>query len=263
MTKQERVWQGKSELGSIDVINEVINNSGFHHLLVNGELQSKVNLSHPADLSLRHYHYLLAEMLFVPPPQKVLLLGLGGGDLLRFFDCHFPLCSVTAMELDPVIVKVAKEFFHLPAESVRFSLAVGNALTFYEQISTSQDLIFLDVFQDAHLPAEFSEMAFFLQCKQALSEKGCLAINLIPKDAADFTGTLARLRVVFDKFTLCLTVPQHQNIIILAFNERPADLSRAALEKKATQLLGLGVDFSAVIDDLFVTNPTINDELII
>lgn len=61
-----------------------------------------------------HYFMSLAVGLQKNDQCSVLVLGLGGGALCTFILKSFPKSKVTAVDIDPAIVRIAKEFFGLP-----------------------------------------------------------------------------------------------------------------------------------------------------
>ncbi len=54
-----------------------------------GAVQSIIDLDHPDQLISPVYHAMLAPMLFVPIPKRILLLGVVGGALARYFNHRF------------------------------------------------------------------------------------------------------------------------------------------------------------------------------
>src|SRR5881394_1790526 len=46
-----------------------------------------------------------------PSPQRILILGLGGGTLPSAFQRLFPDAAIDAVEIDPAVVRVARKYF--------------------------------------------------------------------------------------------------------------------------------------------------------
>ncbi|PVD22484.1 hypothetical protein C0Q70_18298 [Pomacea canaliculata] len=73
------------------------------------------NLSIDKDyLACRHHHAMVAGLAFIPSDvisPQVLLVGLGGGPLAAFINHHFPKVQLEAVEIDPEMSKVAREWF--------------------------------------------------------------------------------------------------------------------------------------------------------
>jgi len=56
-------------------------------------------------------HHCYQAIAISDPQCKVLVLGLGGGGLCLFLHRMFPNISITAVDIDPAIVDVAKKHF--------------------------------------------------------------------------------------------------------------------------------------------------------
>lgn len=61
--------------------------------------------------------------------------------------------------------------------------------------------------------------AFLKGCRQSLSTTGHIAINLIVESEQGFMTQLAAIREAFDRQTVCVSLPEHRNVIVLAFNQ--------------------------------------------
>lgn len=225
-------------------------------------VQSALDLARPERLVLPYMQAMLSGLLFQAPPDSVLLLGLGGGDLMRFLLHHLPQSTLHAVEIDSTMVEVARNWFALP-ESGKISVQVEDAAAYLGQSRRHYDLLLVDIYGGEQLPTLFFDEAFYQHCHERLRDSGMLALNLLTDDAGSFRDILQRLRARFDRNTLCLTVPGHLNVIVLAFKQRPTGLSKPALSARAMQLWQrFGLDFDAGITELFSTNPTVDGELL-
>ena len=74
-----------------------------------GAFQSVVKLGDPRHLELSYARVLPACLAFNQNPHRVLIVGLGGGTLPRFFHSHFPEMMIDVVEIDQGAVDVAKE----------------------------------------------------------------------------------------------------------------------------------------------------------
>ena len=95
---------------------------------------------------------------------KVLIIGLGGGCLTNYLDARYPDVSLTSVEIDPDMVKVARVHFNL-SESCK--VVVGDGLKFLEENKEEKyDLII------------FSEMEKYLygHVKKFIEEEGKMII---------------------------------------------------------------------------------------
>ena len=72
-------------------------------------LQSVINIDHPEKLALKNLEYLIAVLLFIPPPKHILLLGTGGGSLVHFLRHHYPDSHLTSVDIDAELLNLMHE----------------------------------------------------------------------------------------------------------------------------------------------------------
>lgn len=226
-------------------------------------VQSVLSLNHPEQLNLPYMHAMIVGLLFqLSKPQNILMLGLGGGDLLRYLHHYLSESRVTAVEIDPAMVDVCREYFALP-KSKNIKIKIDDAMHFISKSTQCYDMIMLDIYHGTSVPTVLHNQDFYQYCSDRLSENGMLILNLLTNDADIFKHILWVLREQFDRSTLCLSVPQHMNIVVFAFKQRPTDLRLEILQAKAEKLSKqYKLNFSEWVTQLFSTNPTVDGELI-
>jgi len=87
-----------------------------------------------------------APILWLPEKRRrrILILGLGGGSVARIARALAPKAAITGVELDPEVVRLAREHFDLDALGVRVEIA--DALAWLEKARGHYDAILEDVF---------------------------------------------------------------------------------------------------------------------
>ena len=76
-------------------------------------LQSAMNLKDPAALRLLYSRYTSLGFAFRPDAKKMLIIGLGGGSIPKKAQKEFPNMEIDAVEIDPEVVKIAKDHFNV------------------------------------------------------------------------------------------------------------------------------------------------------
>ena len=76
-------------------------------------LQSAMNLKDPTALRLIYSRYTSLGFTFRPDAKKMLLVGLGGGSIPKKLNKEFPNLEIDAVELDPEVIKMAKDHFNV------------------------------------------------------------------------------------------------------------------------------------------------------
>ena len=77
-------------------------------------LQSEIHLRDPAVLPNPANRAMLAHLMFGQEPRSILLAGGGGGAIGRWFHARRPESRGDAVELDPQVIRIAREYFDYP-----------------------------------------------------------------------------------------------------------------------------------------------------
>jgi len=107
-------------------------------------VQTRMYLRDPYGPGLTYSDSAHISRLFRPEAKRILILGLGGGTLPKQFLRSYPDVVVDVVEVDPMVVQVAKKYFALP-DSDRLRIHVSDARTFVRRSSETWDLIIVDV----------------------------------------------------------------------------------------------------------------------
>lgn len=113
--------------------------------------------------------------------KSCLVLGVGGGTVIEMIMRYFPNSLITGVELDPVMVKIAREQFNLDSKIVS-KIEVCDAILWVDkQIKSSKkkkyDLIVVDLFIGALNPPEARQAGFFKKIKLLLNKNGIVLFN--------------------------------------------------------------------------------------
>ena len=234
----------------------VLENKAFRWIQTgNGNIQSAMNKEQPWQPVLPYFPVLLSALLFSTTPASCLVIGLGGGELLRYLNHHLPQTELTAMENNPAMVNIFNEYFS--TQPLRYDLLNHDIckLSHYPAMKL-YDIVFVDVFGNNRLPPCFHQQQLYDKLGQSLTDDGVLAINLVVRNENEALELLKLIRTAFNRKTLCLSVGQHMNLIVLAFKHDPQVISIAQLRTIATRLSpGLAIDFEALVDNIIVCNP--------
>eukprot|EP00494_Astrolonche_serrata_P016707 UN16878 len=77
-------------------------------------LQSVIDLKQPHRLALPNLEYLIAVLLFISTPKRILMLGTAAGSLLHFLQHHYPDSSITAVDIDAELIEKLLQMNILP-----------------------------------------------------------------------------------------------------------------------------------------------------
>ncbi|WP_052754913.1 spermidine synthase [Lampropedia cohaerens] len=142
--------------------------------------QSCMHKAQPQVLVLEYTRGLVAGLRFLDrAPQNMLLVGLGGGSIPKAVLQHFPQARLDVVEIDPVVVQTARDWFGLQS-SDRLHIATVDARVFVRQaLNRDQryDLIMLDAFDNEYVPEHLLTVEFLQQVSRLLTRDGIVAAN--------------------------------------------------------------------------------------
>ncbi len=191
----------------------------------NAVRQSAMALHTPCQLVLPYTQAMVAGLLFNNRPRRALLVGLGGGSLVRFLLQYFPHCSLDVVEIREQVAKLARAYFLLP-DLERLRIHIADGMEFVRQRpATPYDLILVDAYDHAGIAPAVVTAEFYRHCRATLGEEGVLAVNQWGRERASFRALNAALHEAFGKQLLQLPAEGASNVVTLA-QPRPIDKRR-------------------------------------
>lgn len=189
-----------------------------------GDVQSEMRLSDPDALVLAYTRALMGFALLVPRPRHIVMVGLGGGSLLKFCYRYFPHARITVLELRADVIALRAQFC-IPPDDARLSVIHADASVWLAQAHAIADVLIVDGFDRAGLPPALGSARFYSHCRRALCDGGVLAANMFSYDP-QFPAMQARLRLMFDARLCTLPGVAGNNRILFAV-KAPARLDGA------------------------------------
>lgn len=154
----------------------------------NGEevVESRVDLERPDDLLVEYTRFMFLSYIFRPDPQKVLIVGLGGGSMVHFLQRHAPKVKVDVVEIDPMIVSVADRYFGVrTGRNVKINVTDG--LEYLSTTDAKYDVIYMDAFlrpssgtDRTGVPLHLKTLNFYGEVRKRLNPDGVVVFNLNP-----------------------------------------------------------------------------------
>jgi spermidine synthase len=213
-------------------------------------IQSSMRLARPNDLELAYTRSMMAFLLFVSPPRRVLLVGLGGGSLAKYCYHRLPDAVTEVLEVNPEVVSVARQLFEVPASDARLIVRVCDAAQFIAADGAGFDAILVDGYDGESQVADLATREFYGGCRRRLERGGVLVVNLWGSDRR-FDDNVARIESAFPSATLCLPAERPGNVIVFAFRDPPAALRWDDLTRKARDLeTPYGLEFGKFVRGL-------------
>lgn len=214
--------------------------------------QSCVNQRKPREMVFAYARMMLASLLLDPTPQRILVLGLGGGTLPQALDEILPGAHIDVVELDPAVVRVAREFFGFaPSERVRIITQDGRV--FVKRAAHDgehYDLVMLDAFNGEYIPEHLMTREFLEEVRSILGPDAVLAANTFSISSL-YDHESATYAAVYGRF-YNMRSDDTGNRVVLTRNgplPEPAQLTERAAAL-ADRLAPYGVNMQRLLEQL-------------
>jgi spermidine synthase len=118
----------------------------------------------------------------IVPAKKLLVLGMGAGGSIQVTKQVVPDMEIDAVEIDPEVVRVAREFFALPQNDPRLHVHIADARPWLAEHAAKNDLVHIDLFQGGpYVPFYLTTVEFFRLVRSRMVDSGVLIVNVYDK----------------------------------------------------------------------------------
>lgn len=149
-------------------------------LLVNGVPSSHLDLADPFRLEFEYMQQMAAVLERLPAgpgPVRAVHLGAAGCALARWVHARFPGARQVAVDLDPVLVALVRDWFDLP-RSPALRLRAGDARAELATLpAAGADVVVRDVFAGDRTPAHLTTQEVVQDVVRALRPGGLYLVN--------------------------------------------------------------------------------------
>ncbi len=238
LTRSRALFTGTSEFSKMRVVQskslrtlEFIKDGGKRMR------QSVIDVTAPHVLQHPYSHAMFGSLVLRPQQDRILIVGLGGGAMIHFFNYHFPETKVDVVEIDPVVVQVAREWFGIDNDE-RNTVATADGVAHIEHAAPhTWDVIYMDAFlkptadqtTSAGIPESTVHRQFLERLRKRLKPGGLLVFHMHHK--SDAREDIDTLKAVFPNVR---QVQRRGHIVVYASGgELP---SAAEMETRATEL---------------------------
>lgn len=123
-------------------------------------------------------------------PYSVLLIGVAGGTVIKQLNRFFPnAVEIDAVEIDPAMIEVAKEYFALSDSEANIIIEEGRK--YIATTNKKYDLVLIDAFStDLYAPSHLMTKEFFTQVKTVLQPGGMMVFNVVSPEINSAGPTL-------------------------------------------------------------------------
>jgi spermidine synthase len=214
------VYRKDTPYSTLTVVDNV--GSSVRTLYLNNLAQSAMYLDGSNGAVFQYTDYFNLAFLFNPDVERVLFIGGGGFSGPKQFLEYYPDIAVDVVEVDPEVVRVAKEYFNI-VEDPRLGVFVDDGRSFLADAG-EYDVIVLDAYSKTYVPFHLMTLEFFQTIDEHLTQDGIIVSNLISSLVGDTSELLmAEYRTVGEVLpqaylfrTRSSSLSTVQNIILIA-----------------------------------------------
>lgn len=201
------LYSGTSTYGSYRVVDTIYNNRPARVLYGDGNSpQSGIATDDDAEL-LFDYNQRFMEMIMSHQPSSLLMIG-GGACTLPTAAFHlFPNLSIHIVEIDGLLIELARKYFNLP-NSPRLRTFIDDAMLYLQTTSTKYDMIIIDAFSGYIVPPHLLQQSTIFAYRQHLTKTGVVAINFIAEYKRHRPGIAQEIVAAFSEVFPCTAVYQ-------------------------------------------------------
>ncbi|SOE58713.1 Spermidine synthase [Burkholderia sp. D7] len=198
-------------------------------------VQGAMRLKKPNHLELEYAQQMMAWLLFIETPKRIVQLGLGSAALTKFAHAFLKRAKVEAVELNPSVVIAARTMFELPNDDARLTIHEQDAYDFVNDRANHGTIgaLQIDVYDATARGPVLDSTSFYRACRACLTAPaGVVTINLFG-DHPSFVRNMKRLNEAFDARVIALPEVHDGNRIAIAFAGPALDVPYAQLEQRA------------------------------
>jgi spermidine synthase len=156
----------------------VVEDGDSRYLRFDNSLQSAMYVDAPFRTRYRYTDLFHLGVAYNPDARRVLYIGLGAGSSQKRLWRDFPDARLTVVELDPVVVDVARRYFRLP-DDPRLGVEVGDGRRFLAARPDRWDIVVVDAFFADAIPAHLVTQEFLTLLRSRLAPGGVVVANVI------------------------------------------------------------------------------------
>ena len=227
------LYRKKSEFNLVIVRQS---EDGIRQLLFEdgGAVQTAIDMNDPPRLVHAYARAIMASLAVAPTPQRIMIVGLGGGVMPAFLRRNFPDAQIDIAELDPEVFAVAKRFFNF-REDPKMKVYVGDGRKFIEQTANRYDIIYLDAYGADSIPYMLATKEFMTAVRAKLADGGIAVSNVWgPSSNRLYASMLRTYEAVFAELHV-VRAPYSENRILIALTAKKS-LTQKKLVELANQI---------------------------
>ncbi|WP_276257265.1 spermidine synthase [Haloglomus litoreum] len=239
--------------------------NGTRTLYLDDQRHSAMDVDRPTRHVFEYTRYFHLPYLLADDPDDIdRVLFVGGGGFTgpkRFLEEYD--ATVDVVEIDPEVVRVAKEYFAVNESHPRLNIYREDGRRYLRETDRTYDLIVLDAYKKDKVPFQLTTVEFFELARSRLSADGMLYANVISAETGPASKFYrAEYRTMSEVFPQVYTFPTVGgslvgNIQVVATRNGTRLDRETLLERNGRR--DIGIDLSAEVRTLRDEPPRTDD----
>lgn len=184
---------------------------------LDGAVQSEMRIDDPDDLICSYTRKMMGFLLFCPQPQAMLMIGLGGGSLVKYCRRHVPSTPLTVVEIDSNVIAL-RSHFQIPPDDSCLSVVNRDGAEHLAALARSKertDVLLVDAFDRDGIAPAVTTMRFLRHAHSVLTPRGVFVMNLVASSER-IVRLLGKIRRVFGGPVIPVCVELNGNVVVFA-----------------------------------------------
>ncbi len=180
-------------------------------------------------------------LALVDDPDRALVIGLGGGSTTRFWHLLFPAMRIDSVEIDPLVVAVAFQYFGFPHDPL-LPVHVMDGRAWIRESPGDYDLVLLDAYGAGDAPFHLTTAEYYAELRSRLAPGAVVIANMVAESNATVAAMARTFRECFPT-VYRIETPNDGNVLLIG-TDAPA-LQGEALDGRLQAFLtahGAGLD---------------------
>lgn len=200
-------------------------------------IQGSMLVAEPFEIELEYVQRMMAWLLFADPAKvsksHAMQLGLGSAAITKFCYKKLRVCT-TAIELNPQVVAVCRQWFKLPQDGAKLRVVLADAA---QEIRNPMwlgtvDALAVDLYDHEAAAPVLDSADFYADCRALLTDTGCMTVNLFGR-ASSYERSLQSMADAFGSDALWAFKPTREGNTVVLAQRTPARPKRDELAQRA------------------------------
>ena len=184
-------------------------------------VQGSMRIKKPFDIDLEYVQRMMAWLLLMEwdtvPERRAMQLGLGAAAITKFCTQKLGMAT-TAVELNPQVITVCRQWFKLPPDNDKLQVVLGDAGAEIQkhQYLQTVDALQVDLYDHEAAAPVLDSPDFYQHCRSLLTDDGCMTVNLFGRTNS-YARSLAHIQEAFGEDAVWrFAATKEGNTVVLA-----------------------------------------------